>query len=122
MLAIEKSQKALDFSTFDFFQFRFLAASLSPHPSPPTPTIPLQPSFLQRTEPICSCHISGFWWMSTLKGGQLTRFHATWIRESMQLRHVEDGWMEGLGTEDKLLLPKWATIRGKCEIMENIVN
>jgi hypothetical protein len=30
--------------------------------------------------------------------------------------------MEGLGTEDKLLLPKWATIRGKFEIMENIVN
>jgi hypothetical protein len=22
----------------------------------------------------------------------------------MQLRHVEDGWMDGLGTEDKLLL------------------
>jgi hypothetical protein len=46
--------------------------------------------------------------MSTLKGGQLTRFHATWIGESMQLRHVEDGWMDGrtdgLGTQDKLLL------------------
>ncbi len=42
--------------------------------------------------------------MSTLKGSQLTRFHATWKRESMQLRHVEDGWMDGLGTEDKLLL------------------
>jgi hypothetical protein len=36
-----------------------------------------------------------------------------------------DGWMDALGTEDKLLLlviNYVATSRGKCEIMENIVN